>query len=347
MYIFRLGKNPSIKSMEEDGRYSRQSLIPGWDQSKLDKCSVVLVGIGAIGSYVGTILASSGVKNITIIDFDSIELSNLNRQLLFRDEDIGKPKSKVAAERLKELNPEVNIKHINKKMEKVPSSIYEKANVIIACLDTFLGRRWINSMALRVKKPLILGGLFAFLGDAQVIFPFKTACFECQPLVSQEELAQACTPFGEERKAEREEEEEALLPAVATLSSIIGGFMSQEAMKIILGIGQPLQNYVFYDGLSNVFTQLELAQNPECPACGELYRLEQVKFIATHGEKIRDLIVRLAWTYGLAKPDLLFKGKILEHEKTIEETKLKNNARIFILDKNLAKPIKILLKLKK
>ena len=92
MYIFRLGKNPSItvlvtetiltffrvfKSMEEDGRYSRQSLIPGWKQSKLDRCSVVLVGVGAIGSYVGTILASSGVKNITIIDFDSIELSTV------------------------------------------------------------------------------------------------------------------------------------------------------------------------------------------------------------------------------------------------------------------------------
>ncbi len=132
--------------MADEDRYSRQELIPGWDQERLLKSSVVVVGVGAIGSYVSTILASSGVGSLHLIDFDTIELSNLNRQLLFREDDIGKPKVNVAAEKLKQLNPDVKIFAYNKKMENVSVSIYQNADVIIGCLDTFIGRRWINSM---------------------------------------------------------------------------------------------------------------------------------------------------------------------------------------------------------
>jgi adenylyltransferase/sulfurtransferase len=333
--------------MPEENRYSRQALIPGWDQAKLDNSTVVLVGVGAIGSYVATILASSGIGKLVIIEFDTIELSNLNRQLLFRDEDLGKSKAEVATQRLEEINPEIKIDVYDKKMEEVPASVYEEADVIIGCLDTFIGRRWISSMALRVKKPLILGGMFAFLGNVQVIIPYKTACFECQPLVPDEELAQACTPFGEERKKEREEEEEeAKLPAVATLSSIIGGLMAQESLKIILNLGKPLENYLFYDGLNNATTVVPLARTEDCPACGELYKLEQIEFIAHPSETIKDLLLRLALTYGLEKPDLMVKGKVLDAEKKVKN-QLKEKSTAFILDKNLAKPIKIVIKTEK
>ncbi len=333
--------------MPEDKRYSRQSLIPGWDQTTLDSSTVILVGVGAIGSYVATILASSGIGKLVIIEFDTIELSNLNRQLLFRDEDLGKPKAEVASKRLKEINPKIEIEFYHKKMEEVNVSVYEGADVIIGCLDTFIGRRWISSMALRVKKPLILGGMFAFLGDVQVIIPYKTACFECQPLVSDEELAQACTPFGEERKKEREEEEEeAKLPAVATLSSIIGGMMAQESLKLILELGAPLENYMFYDGLNNATTIIPLARTEDCPACGELYKLEQIEFIAHPTETIKDLLFRLALTYGLEKPDLMVEGKLLNSESVVEN-QLKEKSIAYILDKNLAKPIKIVIKIEK
>ena len=333
--------------MQEDNRYSRQSLIPGWDQTTLDSSTVILVGVGAIGSYVATILASSGIGKLVIIEFDTIELSNLNRQLLFRDEDLGKPKAEVASMRLKEINPKIVIEFYNKKMEEVDVSVYEGADVIIGCLDTFIGRRWISSMALRVKKPLILGGMFAFLGDVQVIIPYKTACFECQPLVSDEELAQACTPFGEERKKEREEEEvEAKIPAVATLSSIIGGKMAQESLKLILELGTPLENYMFYDGLNNATTIIPLAKSEDCPACGELYKLEQIEFIVHPTETIKDLMFRLALTYGLEKPDLMVEGKLLESESVVEN-QLKERSIAYILDKNLGKPIKIVIKIEK
>ncbi|NPD89103.1 MAG: ThiF family adenylyltransferase [Asgard group archaeon] len=334
--------------MPDDNRYSRQSLIPGWDQTTLDNSTVILIGVGAIGSYVATILASSGIGKLVIIEFDSIELSNLNRQLLFREEDLGKPKAEVASKRLKEINPEIEIEFYHKKMEEVKASVYEKADVIIGCLDTFIGRRWISSMAIRVKKPLILGGMFAFLGDVQVIIPYKTACFECQPLVPDEELAQACTPFGEERKKDRGEEEEveAKLPAVATLSSIIGGMIAQESLKLILELGAPLENYMFYDGLNNATTIIPLARTEDCPACGELYKLEQIEFVAHPTETIKDLMLRLALTYGLEKPDLMVEGKLLEG-KNVVENQLKEKSVAYILDKNLAKPIKIVIKIEK
>ena len=333
--------------MNDDERYSRQTLIPGWDQKKLSKSTVVLVGVGAIGSYVATILVSSGIGKLIVIDFDTIEVSNLNRQLLFRDNDVGKSKSETAAERLQELNPDCEIVFIHKKMEEVSVSTYEEADVIVACLDTFIGRRWINSMAVRVEAPLVMGGMFAFLGNVQVIKPHETACFECQPLVPEEELAQACTPFGEERKKEREEEEkEPPLPAVATLSSIIAGFMSQEALKLILGIGSTIENYLFYDGLSNATTIIELSQSKECPTCGDLYKLDQIEFVVGSEESVKDLVLRLGLTYGLAKPEIMIQGKILSQTKTIKEVIKQKKASAFIIDSNLAKPIKVVLQVK-
>ena len=334
--------------MMDDDRYSRQQLIPGWNQETLSDSTVVLVGVGAIGSYVGTILASSGIGKLIIIDFDTIEISNLNRQLIYRDNDVGKSKSEVAATRLKELNSTIEIEFYHKKMEEVSVSVYEKADVIISCLDTFLGRRWINSMAVRVKKPLVTGGMFAFLGNAQVIIPYETACFECQPLVPEEELAQACTPFGEERKKEREEKEiEPPLPAVATLSSIIAGIMAQEALKLILGIGDYLQNYLFYDGLNNATTIIELVRSEECPTCGDLYKLEQIEFVAHTDETVQELEIRLALTYGLEKPELMIKGKLLNSDDLIKNCISKEKEIVFVLDKNLAKPIKIVLQITK
>ncbi|MHA1303044.1 MAG: ThiF family adenylyltransferase [Candidatus Heimdallarchaeaceae archaeon] len=333
--------------MSEEDRYSRQSLIPGWDQSKLDKSTVILVGVGAIGSYVGTILASSGIKNLVLIDFDTIELSNLNRQLLFRDEDVGKSKAEVASKRLGELNPVINITYYHNKMQDVPISVYKQADVIVACLDTFIGRRWINSLAVKINKPLILGGMFAFLGDVQVIIPKKTACFECQPLVSDKELAQACTPFGEERKKEREEkEEEPPLPAVATLSSIVGGIMAQETLKLLLGLGKIIENYLFYDGLSNSVTILPLARREkDCPTCGDLYELEKVDFIVHRNNTIKELLIQLSIQFGLEKPDIMIRGRILPHEVKIEDSGLTTDSLVFVMDKNLAQPIKLVLKI--
>ncbi len=330
--------------MSDETRYSRQILIPEWNQEKMENSCVLIAGVGAIGSYVGTILASAGVKKLILIDMDKIEVSNLNRQLLYTDNDVGQYKAEVAAKKLEKLNPTLAITFYNKKMEEVPKSVYESSTVIIACLDTFIGRRWINSMAVNLKKSLVLGGMFAFLGDVQVVIPFETPCFECQPLVSEEELAQACTPIGEERRKRQEEEhaEEAKLPAVSTLSAIIGGLMAQEALKLIQGIGKPIENYLFYDGLNNAFTDLKLARNKECPNCGELYNLQQVQFVVSENEPIGAIKTRLALTYGLSEPEIMVQGYFLESEKTLSNYNIKEESLAFVMDKNLAAPIKLL-----
>ena len=136
-------------------------------------------------------------------------------------------------------------------MQNISDELKNSVDIIASCLDTFEGRRWANSLALNIRKPMVNGGMFAFMGDIQTILPYDSACFECQPLVSQEKLAQACSPLGEERKEEKNNIEKIALTSISTLSSIIGGLMSQEIIKLILGVGSLVKNYLFYDGLSN------------------------------------------------------------------------------------------------
>ncbi|NDB79655.1 HesA/MoeB/ThiF family protein, partial [archaeon] len=253
----------------KDNRYSRQLLIPEWSQDALKKTCVLVLGVGATGSIVATNLVMSGVGKIILVDYDTVEVSNLNRQLLFREEDVGKNKAYVAKFRLESFNPDVDIIDFGEKMQNISDELKNSVDIIASCLDTFEGRRWANSLALNIRKPMVNGGMFAFMGDVQTILPYDSACFECQPLVSQEKLAQACSPLGEERKEEKNNIEKIALPSISTLSSIIGGLMSQEIIKLILGVGSLVKNYLFYDGLSNSFTELELKRTKECPLCGE------------------------------------------------------------------------------
>ncbi|MHA2502178.1 MAG: HesA/MoeB/ThiF family protein [Candidatus Kariarchaeaceae archaeon] len=319
-----------------DHRYSRQELIPDWSQEKLSGAKVLILGVGATGSYVATNLAMSGVGTLVLVDYDTIELSNLNRQLLFRPADIGKNKAEVAARELSLLNPDIEIIAFPKKMQELPKSMKSDTSVIACCLDTFQGRRWANSLALNEKVPMVNGGMFAFMGDVQTIQPYETACFECQPLVSQEKLAQACTPLGQARKELADEKEEVTLPSVSTLSSIISGLMSQEIMKLLLEIGVPLKNYLFYDGLSNSFTELELRRNDNCPICGKTNELEKTEALAFRDELVGEFKARIALAFGLADPKLLHKGKYLQEELKLT---VENGDTIFALDDRLASPV--------
>ncbi len=325
-----------------NSRYDRQSIIPDWDQNKLNNAHVLILGVGAIGSYVATNLVLSGVGHLILVDFDTIEESNLNRQLLYTDDDIGKNKALIASEKLKILNPYIKIDYFQDKMENLPIKLIKNVSLIASCLDTFPGRRYANSLALRENVPMVSGGMYAFLGNVQTIIPNKTACFECQPLISQDKLSQACTPIGAARK-KHIVKEEPKLPSVSTLSSIIGGLMSQEILKILLKIGNPINNYLFYDGLNNSFTQIELKRNPNCPICGENYKLKEAEVIAIVGEKISDLKMRIALAFGMADPLITFKGKILNEDSLIN---FKNGDKIQVLDQRLATPITLIVNLK-
>ena len=318
-----------------DDRYNRQSLIPDWDQSKIINAKVVILGVGAIGSYVAANLAMIGIGELVLVDFDTIELSNLNRQLLFTEMDIKKNKAETAKIRLQAFNSSIEITAFPYDMHKLSKADLEGTTLIASCLDTFRGRRWANSLAIRENVPMITGGIYAFLGNVQTIIPYQTPCFECQPLISQEKLAQACTPLGDARNKIVLEKPLGPMPAVATMSAIIAGLMTQEIVKLILDIGKSLENYLFYDGLVNSFTSIQLNRNDKCPICSDQYKLETIPTVVFENENFENLKLRIATVFGLADPQLIHRGKILSAKLPTWEI----GDKIYATDERLAKPI--------
>ncbi|MBD3198332.1 MAG: hypothetical protein GF317_25000, partial [Candidatus Lokiarchaeota archaeon] len=161
------GKDNIFKSR----MFARQQLIDGWDQSILDNGCIMIVGVGALGCEIAKDFTLMGIGKLILIDLDTIETSNLSRQMLFRPGDEGRPKAEVAAERLKEMNPYLEVEYYFEKLQKLPISVYEDVDVIIAALDNFNARLDLNKICLRLKKPMIEGGTVGFEGHVQLIIP--------------------------------------------------------------------------------------------------------------------------------------------------------------------------------
>ena len=117
--------------------YARQQLIDGWDQDVIDKGTIMIIGVGALGCEIAKDFALMGIGKLILVDLDTIETSNLSRQMLFKPGDEGRAKAEVAAERLKEMNPYLKVDHYFEKLQKLPISLYEESDVIIAALDNF------------------------------------------------------------------------------------------------------------------------------------------------------------------------------------------------------------------
>jgi ubiquitin-activating enzyme E1 C len=176
-------------------RYDRQLRVEGWDQNILLSSTVFIAGVGAIGGEVAKNLAMMGVGKLILADYDYVELSNLSRQLLFRDQDIGKGKAVVAAERLREINPHVSVEAYGQDIRELGEEVLGRTDIIFSCLDNWASRRWLNSVAVSLEKPLVDGAMNGFYGNVQVVFPRKTACLECQSinLIPREEKLAECT----------------------------------------------------------------------------------------------------------------------------------------------------------
>jgi molybdopterin/thiamine biosynthesis adenylyltransferase len=151
--------------------YARQQLIEGWDQETLEKSTIIIIGIGALGCEIAKDFALMGIGKLILVDLDTIETSNLSRQMLFRPGDEGRPKAEVAAERLKEMNHYLKIDSYFEKLQKLPISVYEESDVIIAALDNFNARLDLNKICLRLKKPLVEAGTVGFEAHCQIIIP--------------------------------------------------------------------------------------------------------------------------------------------------------------------------------
>ena len=188
-------------SAKERQLYDRQFRLKGWNQRILKNSRVLIVGIGGLGCEIAKNLAMLGVGHIDLVDLDIIEHSNLNRQILFMNADIAKPKAIAAVEMLQKVNPNIVLKGYHTSLENLPPVLYKKADVIVGGLDSKNARTNLNLQAVRFKKPLVDGGVNGYHGHIYTIFPYENACYECHPTSSTEsdEMA-ACTVVGVPRK---------------------------------------------------------------------------------------------------------------------------------------------------
>ncbi|TFG21683.1 MAG: ThiF family adenylyltransferase [Promethearchaeota archaeon] len=163
-------------SEEEKDLYSRQFDLGGWSQKIIKNSRVLIVGVGGVGCEVAKNLARIGVGYLDLVDLDIIERSNLSRQVLYKPGDEGRPKVKVATERLKEINPFITVKGYYTSLEHLDPAIYKAADVIIAAIDTRRSRLNLNSHCIRFKKPFVEGGVGGYHGYVCSVFPFENAC---------------------------------------------------------------------------------------------------------------------------------------------------------------------------
>ncbi len=323
---------------EFEGRYHRQEILEGWNQEKISQSTVLLAGVGALGSMVAVFLALMGVGKLILVDMDTVELSNLNRQLLFTESDIGEFKAKVAAEKLRVMNPNIYILDRNESLISVPRKYYEESDVIVDGLDSFEARRWLNSVCVSLNKPLVHGGMYGWYGNIQVIIPNVTPCLECQPLLPRERFQKSCTPPGKKR----EKIEQPTFPGVSTISAVLSGIQAQETLKILLNLSPLIDNYLFYDGFSQSFTTIKLERNPKCIICSDKYRLDGIEYAIDKRETIKELKNRLIVTLGLVEPiRVIHKTRFIEDATKIEDIGLSSGELLFVYDKSLGKPLKL------
>ena len=337
-------------------RYSRQNKIDGWDQEKIKNTKVIIVGMGALGSVVGVNMAQAGIGHLILIDLDTIEFSNLNRQILFQEQDVGKFKAEVSYHKLQEINSEITIEYFTKKVQEIPVSDFQKKNenekvIMVDALDNFEARRWLNSIAVTKNIPLVSGGMYGYLGNLQVIIANKTPCLECQPLIPERQLQKACTRPGEVRKKEAElehielEKEDEFFPALGSISSVIGGLMSQEVIKLALE-GDPLKEFLFVDLTKQpIFLAVPLNKREDCIVCSQKYKLQGIPFHIDKSDTFDTITSRIALQFNVGKASISMIHKLTTiTEKNFSAHTFNNSDLspiVYVTSVDLSAPLKL------
>jgi adenylyltransferase/sulfurtransferase len=241
---------------EETERYERQIMIEGFGeegQEKLKRAKVIIAGAGGLGSPASIYLTAAGVGTIRIIDHDRVELSNLNRQVLHWNEDIGKRKIDSALEKLKRLNQGVKIEAMEETMtEANVSQLVAGFDLIVDAMDNLPTRYVLNKAAIENNIPFIHGAVYGFEGRAMTIIPGQTACLKC--------LYRGVLP--------REK-----FPVIGVTPAVIGCIQATEVIKYIVGIGELLTNRLLtFDGLDMKFTEFKVKKDPDCEHCSHSAR---------------------------------------------------------------------------
>ncbi|QFY44033.1 molybdopterin-synthase adenylyltransferase MoeB [Candidatus Methylospira mobilis] len=239
-------------------RYSRQIMLPQIDiagQQKLLDSRVLIIGLGGLGSPAALYLCAAGVGQLALNDFDNVDLSNLQRQVLHNSAAIGLPKVESAQKQLHELNPETQIIALNRRFE--PDELLEQvelADIVLDCSDNFTTRFAVNAACVQTSTALVSGAVIRFEGQLAVFTPGlnDSPCYNC--LYSKNgEQEESCARNG----------------IVAPLPGIVGSMQALEAIKWLLNIGRsPVGKLQIFDALNSEWHRLTLRRDPACPSCG-------------------------------------------------------------------------------
>ena len=246
-------------SNEEISRYSRHLIMPEValdGQKKLKQAKVLTIGAGGLGSPLAMYLAAAGVGTIGIVDFDVVDESNLQRQIIHGTSDVGKPKMESAKETLKNINPNVEVIGYEEPLSSENAlEIFADYDVIVDGTDNFPTRYLVNDACVLLGKPNVYGSIFRFEGQASVFWAEEGPCYRClYPEPPPPGLVPSCAEGG----------------VLGILPGAIGVAQATETVKLILGIGEPLiGRLMLYDALGMSFREMKLRKDPNCPVCGE------------------------------------------------------------------------------
>jgi adenylyltransferase/sulfurtransferase len=246
-------------SNEEIARYSRHLIMPEValdGQKQLKAAKVLTVGTGGLGSPLALYLAAAGVGTIGIVDFDVVDESNLQRQIIHGTSDVGRPKVESAYDRLEDINPNVEVRvHEEALTSENALEIFEDYDVIVDGTDNFPTRYLVNDACVLLGKPNVYGSIFRFEGQASVFYAEEGPCYRClYPEPPPPGLVPSCAEGG----------------VLGILPGAIGTIQATETVKLILGIGEPLiGRLLLYDALGMSFREMKLRKDPNCPVCGE------------------------------------------------------------------------------
>lgn len=246
-------------SKEELDRYARHIVLPGVGgagQTKLKESSVLVVGAGGLGSPILMYLAAAGVGRIGIVEMDAVDLSNLQRQVLYTTAEVGQPKTEAAKGRLEALNPHVSIETFALRLTSENAlDILRLYDLVVDASDNFPTRYLVNDACVLLGKPLVYGAIHQFEGQVSVFNRRGGPCYRClYPDPPEPGSVPSCAEAG----------------VFGVLPGVIGSLMATEAVKILLELGESLSGkLLLYDGLCNTFRTVGFGRRKDCPVCGE------------------------------------------------------------------------------
>lgn len=254
-----MSHEPPALEPEEYRRYGRHLTLPevGEDgQRRLKGSAALIVGAGGLGSPIALYLAAAGVGRLTLCDFDVVDPSNLQRQVLFGTADVGREKVTVAAERLRDLNPRVAVEPVPERVSSANvRALVRNADVVLDGSDNFTTRYLVSDACVLEGKPYVYGSIYRFDGQVSVFHPPAGPCYRCLfPEPPPDALVPNCAQAG----------------VLGVLPGLVGSLQAAEALKLLLGRGRTLLGrLLLVDALDGQFREVRLHRDPSCPACGD------------------------------------------------------------------------------